>query len=110
MRRRIVTRVIDMHKRSVHNGHRLEEISEHFTQIVAVFQGRAGGQDNVDFDEQLIAGVVGTQILDLADGCGESHGEVQEEVSLVGLGGESGQVADVVGGGLGPGDDDHHGQ
>ena len=54
--------------------------------------------------------MVGAQVLDLADGSGEAHGEIEKKVSLVGLGGESGQVADVVSGRLGPGDYDDHGE
>lgn len=43
-------------------------------QVMAVFEGCTGVQDNVHFDDQLVAGVVGLQALDLLDGLGEAHG------------------------------------
>lgn len=104
--RRVVAQVIYVNKRPVHNGDRLEEIGQHFAQIMAVFERRDSREHNVHLDEKLIARVIGTQVLNLADGGGKAHGEVEQQVSLIGLGRESGQVADVLGGGAAP-DEDH---
>ena len=105
----IVARIIDMYKGPVNNGDRLEEVGEHLAEVVAVLKGHVGGQDNVDLDDELVAGVVGAQVLDAADGGGEAHGEVEEQVALVGLGREAAEVADVVDRRLGPLEDDEEG-
>jgi hypothetical protein len=65
---------------------------------------------DVDLDVQLVAGVVGLQVFDLGDGLGEAHGEVEEDVALVGRRGGAGEVADMRGAGAGPvGDDEERG-
>lgn len=50
--------------------------------------------------------MVGAEVLDLADGSGEAHGEVQQQVTLVRLRTEPGQVADVMCRSVTPGEDD----
>jgi hypothetical protein len=54
--------------------------------------------------------MVGAQVLDLADGGGEAHGEVEEQVALVLVGGEAGEIAYVVGGCLAPSCNDEEGK
>lgn len=107
MCRRVVTQVIHVNKRPVHNGNGFEEIGQYFTQIVAVFEWRNGREHNVHLHKKLVARVIGTQVLNLADGGGKAHGEVEQQVSLVGLGREPGQVADMLGGGAAP-DNNHN--
>lgn len=102
VRRRVVTQVIYVNKRPIHNGNRLEEVGQYLTQIMAVFKWRDGREHNVHLDEKFIARVIGTQVLNLADGGGKAHGEVEQQVSLIGLGGESSQIADMLGGGAAP--------
>ncbi len=97
MRRCIVTRVVNVNKSPVNDGYGLEEVSENLGQVMTIFEGHASIKHNVDFDDELVAGMVGTEVLDATDGGGEAHGEVEKQVALVGLGGESRQVADVVG-------------
>ena len=46
----------------------------------------------------------------MLDGFGEAHGEVEQDVALVGGGGGAGEVADVGGGGAGPVRDDVEGE
>lgn len=54
--------------------------------------------------------MVRLQALDLLDGLGEAHGQVEQNVALVGRGGEARQVLDVLGRRLGPVEDDDHGE
>jgi hypothetical protein len=54
--------------------------------------------------------VVGTQVLDLANGSREAHGEIEEKISLVGLSRETGEVANVVCRCLAPCYDDNEGE
>lgn len=54
--------------------------------------------------------MVGLEALDLLDGFGEAHGQVQEHVALVGRGAEARQVFDVLERGLGPVEHDDKGQ
>lgn len=110
MRRRIIACIINMHKRPVHNGHTLQEVRQNLAQIMGILQRHARVQHNVHLDEQLVACVVGAQVLDASYGGGETHCQVQQQVALVRLCGEAGQVADVVGGGLGPLEDDEEGE
>lgn len=110
MCRRIVAGIIDVHKRAVHNRDRLEKVRQHLTQVVRVLERRDGRQDNIDLDKQLVARVVGAQVLDLANGGGEPHGEVEEQVTFVLVGGEAGEVADMVRRRLAPGGDDNEGE
>lgn len=74
----VVRCVVDMHKGAVDDGHRLEEIRQNFTEIVAILQRHVGIENNVDLDEELVARVVSPQILDLSDGRGEAHGKVED--------------------------------
>ena len=46
----------------------------------------------------------------MLDGFGEAHGEVEQDVALVGGGGGAGEVADVGGRGAGPVCDDVEGE
>lgn len=110
MRGRIVARIINMHKCPVNNGYGLQEVGEHLAEVVAVLERHVGGEDDVGLNEELVSRVVGAQVLDLADGGGEAHCEVEEEVALVRMGGEAGEVADVEGRGLGPVEDDDEGE
>lgn len=107
---RIVARVVDVDKGAVDNGDRLEKVRQDLAEVVRVLERGDGGEDNVDLDKELVAGVVGAQVLNLADGGGEAHRQVQQQVALVGLGAEARQVADVVGRRLAPGEDDDEGQ
>jgi hypothetical protein len=108
--RQIPPRVIQMHKRPVDRGHALEHILQALPQIVAVPQTRALVEHDVDLDVELVSRVVRLQALYLLDGLGEAHGEVEEDVALVGRGGGAGEVADVLVGGHGPGYDDVEGE
>ena len=49
--------------------------------------------------------MIGLEPLDLFDGFGEAHGEVEEDVAFVGGGGAAGEVSYVRGGGEGPVED-----
>lgn len=46
-------------------------------QIMTVLERRGRIQDDVDLDKELIASVVGTQVLNLADSGGEAHGKIE---------------------------------
>lgn len=106
MRRRIITRIINMHKRPINDGNTLQEIRQNLAQIMGILQWHARVQHDIHLHEELVTGVVGTQVLDAPYGGGKTHGEIQQKVALVRLCGEARQVADVVGGGLGPLEDD----
>lgn len=69
---------------------------------MAVFKWRNGREHNVHFHKKFVARVIGTQVLNLTDGGGKAHGEIEQQVSLIGLGRESGQVADMLGGSAAP--------
>jgi hypothetical protein len=111
MTRQIPPRIILMDKRAIDNRHALEHVLEALAQIMAVPQIGVLVEHDVDLDVQLVAGVVGLQVLDLGDGLGEAHGEVEEDVALVGRGGGARQVADVRRAGARPiGDDEEREQ
>lgn len=63
---------------------------------MTIAQTSAFVKHNVDFNVQLVAAVVRLQALDSFDGLGEAHGEVEQNVALVGGGGGAGEVADVL--------------
>ena len=106
MTRQIPPGIILMDKRAIHDGHALQHILETLPQIMTIPQTRILIENDIDLDVQLVASVVGLYILDLGDGLGEAHGEVEEDVALVGGGGGAGEVADVRGAGAGPVGDD----
>lgn len=106
MRRQIPARIINMHKRAIHIRHALEDILQTLAQIVGISQADVLVDDDVDLDVELVARVVRLEALDLLDGFGEAHGQVQQDVALVGGGGGAGEVADVREGGAGPVYDD----
>jgi hypothetical protein len=74
---------------------------------MTILETRAGIQHNIHLDVQLITGMVRLQALNLLDSLGEAHGEIKEDISLIGGGGEAAQVLDVFGRGGGPVVDDH---
>lgn len=106
MTRQIPARIILMDKGAIDNRHALQHILQTLPQIMTVAQTRVLVEYDVDLDVQLVAGVVGLQVLDLSDGLGEAHGEVEEDVALVGRRGGAGEVADMRGAGAGPAGDD----
>jgi hypothetical protein len=69
-------------------------------------QTRPFVKDNIDFDIQFVADVVGLQALNMLDGLCEAHGQVQEDISLVRGSGLAGEVADMLVCGVGPVEDD----
>lgn len=69
--------VIQVHESPVNIGDGFDNVLQTLAEIVAVAETRAFVEDDVDFDVQLIAAVVGLQALDGFDGLGESHGEVE---------------------------------
>jgi hypothetical protein len=52
-------------------------------QIVTIPQSRVLINNNIDFDIEFIAGVIGLDTLDLLDGLRKAHRHVEENVSLV---------------------------
>lgn len=73
-------------------------------------QTRVLVQHDVDLDVQLVTSVVRIQALDLLYRLGEAHGEVQQDVALVGAGGGAGELRDVEGASEGPVEDDIAGE
>ena len=67
-------------------------------------------EDNVHLHIQLVAGVVGLEILDLRYSSGETHGQVEEDVAFVGGGCGTGEIADMSCTGSGPICDDEEGE
>lgn len=110
MARQIPAGVIQMDKGAVDARHTLEHILQTLAQVVAVPEGHALVEDDVDFDVELVARVVGLAALDGFDGFGEAHGEVEEDVAVFVGGGGAGEVFDVGAGGAGPVDDDVEGE
>jgi hypothetical protein len=106
VRRQVISSIIRVHKRPVHDGDTLEDVLQTLGKIVAVAQRGAGVEDDIDLDVELVAGVVGLQALDLADGLGEAHGQVQQHVALVRRGREARQILDMLERRLGPVPDD----
>lgn len=106
----IITSVVDMDKSSIDNRHGLEEVGKDLAEIMTILEGRGGREDNVDLDDELVTGVVGPQVLNLANGSGEAHGQVEKQITFVGLGREPCEVADVMGRGLTPVEDDDQGE
>lgn len=98
-----------MDKRPVYDWDGFEEVGQHLAEIMAVLERSRRTKNNVDLDEELVAGMVGTEVLDLTDSGCKTHSQVEKQVSLVGLGGKAGQVADVMGRGLAPVEDDNEG-
>ena len=54
--------------------------------------------------------MVGLAALDALDGLGEAHGQVEEDVAVVRVGGRASEVFNVRGGGAGPVCDDVEGE
>lgn len=69
---------------------------------MAVLEWRDSGEHNVHLHKKFIARVISTQVLNLTDGGGKAHGEVEQQVSFIGLGRETSQIADMLGGGATP--------
>lgn len=88
--------VVQVHESSVDIRHRLNDILQALAQVVAVAQTRAFVEHDVDFDVELVAAVVGLETLDGLDGFGEAHGEVKQDVALIGGRCSAGEVADVL--------------
>lgn len=107
--RRIVTRIIHMDKRPVYDWDGFEEVGQNLAEIMAVLEGSRRTKNNVDLDKELVTGMVGAEVLNLTDSCCKTHSQVEKQVSLVGLGGKAGQVADVMGRRLAPVEDDNEG-
>ena len=99
-----------MHKRPIDARHALEHVLQTLAQIVAVAQAHALVEHDVDLDVELVANVVGLQALDGADGLGEAHGQVEEDVALVGASDEAGQVPYVLARRTAPVEDDVEGE
>jgi hypothetical protein len=79
MRRNVVGRVIHMYKCPVY--------AEAGTFV----------QNQIDFHVQFVSSVVGLETLDLFDRVGESHREVEQDITLIGSSGSSSQIADMSG-------------
>jgi hypothetical protein len=105
MRRQILRRIIQMHKRPLHSRHTLKHILQTLPQIMRIPQTRPLIQHNVHLQVQLVARMVRLEALDVLDGLRKSHGQVQQHVTLVSGGGCAGEVADVGGCCAGPGGD-----
>ena len=99
-----------MDKSPIDIGHTLKDILQTLAQIMAIPETDGLIEDDIDLDIEFIAGMVGLQALDVLDGFGEAHGEVEQDVALVGGGGGAGEVADVGHRGAGPVGDDVEGE
>lgn len=73
---------------------------------MAVPQRHVFVQDDIHLDVELVPRVVRLDALDLLDGLGEAHGQVQQDVTIHGVGGGTGEVFDMGGRGQGPVEDD----
>ena len=79
----VFTRVIGVHKRALDARDTLKDVLQALAEIMAIAEAHALVEDDVDFDVEFVAGVVGSDALDAFDGAGEAHGEVEEDVALV---------------------------
>lgn len=52
-------------------------------------------QDDVDFNIEFVARVIGLQSLDLLDRLCEAHGEIQEHVAFIRSSSRTGEIADM---------------
>lgn len=78
MCRCIVARVVNVNESPVDDRYRFEEVGQDFAKVMTVFEGHVCRQNNVDLDDQLVASMIGSEVLDLTDSCGEAHGKVEE--------------------------------
>jgi hypothetical protein len=97
-----------MHKCTVDIWDRLQDVLQRFAEVMAISQAHTLIKDDIDLDIKLIAGMVRLQTLDLLNGFSETHGQVQEHVTLVGRRGGAGQVADVTQGRASPVENDEN--
>lgn len=81
---------------TIHDRHRFKEVGENLAQVVTVLEWSDSRKDNVYFHEKLVARMVGSKVLNLANGRGKAHGQVEQQISLIGLGRESRQITDVM--------------
>ena len=95
MGRQVIRRIIKVHERTINNGNTLKHILQALAEVVGIAQSHVAIEDDVDLDVELVAGVVRLQALDLADGLGEAHRQVQQHVALVGRRRRPRQVPDV---------------
>lgn len=87
MTRQIPPRIIQMHKRAINHRDTFEHILQTLAQIMAIPQTRVLIKHNIDLDIELVARVISLQALDLLDRLREAHGQVEQDVALVGRGG-----------------------
>lgn len=68
---------------AIDKGYGFQNVLQGLPKIVTISQVHVLVQHNVDLHVELVAGVIGLQSLDLSDGSGEAHGEIQQDVSLI---------------------------
>ncbi len=97
--RQVVGRVVLMYECSVDKRYTLQHVLQALSKVMAVSETHVLVEDDVNFGDELVTGMVRLQALDMLDRLGEAHGQVEQHVALVGRGCRSCQVADVSHGG-----------
>lgn len=94
--------IIGVHERAVDHGHTLQDVLQTLAEIVRIAEAHVLIEHDVDLDVQLVACVVRLQSLDVPDRLGEAHGQVEQDVALVGGRRSAAQVPDVFRTGFAP--------
>lgn len=84
-----------MHESTINSRHAFQHILQTLSQIVAVPQTRVLIEHDVYFHVEFVPRMVSLQTLNLFDSLGEAHRQVEKDVTLIGGGCGTGEVADV---------------
>lgn len=74
----VVRGIVNMNESAIYDGHSLKEVRNDLAEVVAVLERHVGREDDVDLDEELVSCVICAEVLNLLDGSGEAHGEVED--------------------------------
>ena len=99
-----------MNKGSVHVGDALNDVLQALSKVMRIAKTRFFVENDIHLHIERITSVIRLKALDLFDGVGEAHGQVEQDAMFVRAGRHAHQILDVQGRGSGPVDDDEKGE
>ena len=94
--------VIHVYEGAIDRGDTLDHVLQTLADVMGIAQPSLPFQDDVYFDIQEVASIIGPQVLDFEDRFGESHGHVEKNTLIDRRCSRSGEMANVLACGSAP--------
>ena len=85
-----------MYKRTIHSRYALQHVLQALTKVMTITQAHVLVKHDVNLYIELVTRMIRLETLYVLDCLGEAHREIEKNITLIGCGGCTAEVADVL--------------